>query len=97
MGKELETRVDLMVRAGVDVVTIDTAHGHSKGVIEAVRRIKSAWKDLPVIAGNLVTAEGTEALIQAGADVIKVGVGAGSICTTACDFRCGHAAGLRDL
>jgi IMP dehydrogenase len=82
VGKDLETRVDLMVRAGVDVVTIDTAHGHSKGVIEAVRRIKSAWRDLPVIAGNLVTAEGTEALIQAGADVIKVGVGAGSICTT---------------
>ena len=82
VGKDLETRVDLMVRAGVDVVTIDTAHGHSKGVIEAVRRIKSLWKDLPVIAGNLVTAEGTEALIQAGADVIKVGVGAGSICTT---------------
>jgi IMP dehydrogenase len=82
VGKELENRVDLMVRAGVDVVTIDTAHGHSKGVIEAVRRIKSAWRDLPVIAGNLVTAEGTEALIQAGADAIKVGVGAGSICTT---------------
>jgi IMP dehydrogenase len=82
VGKDLETRVELMVRAGVDVVTIDTAHGHSKGVIEAVRRIKSAWRDLPVIAGNLVTAEGTESLIQAGADVIKVGVGAGSICTT---------------
>jgi IMP dehydrogenase len=82
VGKDLETRVELMVRAGVDVVTIDTAHGHSKGVIEAARRIKSAWRDLPVIAGNLVTAEGTEALIQAGADVIKVGVGAGSICTT---------------
>ena len=82
VGKDLESRVDLVVRAGVDVVTIDTAHGHSKGVIEAVRRIKSTWKDLPVIAGNLVTAEGTEALIKAGADVIKVGVGAGSICTT---------------
>jgi IMP dehydrogenase len=82
VGKDLETRVELMVRASVDVVTIDTAHGHSKGVIEAVRRIKTAWKDLPVIAGNLVTAEGTESLIQAGADVIKVGVGAGSICTT---------------
>ena len=82
VGKDLETRVNLMVRAGVDIVAIDTAHGHSKGVIDAVRRIKSAWKDLPIIAGNLVTAEGTEALIQAGADVIKVGVGAGSICTT---------------
>ena len=82
VGKDLESRVDLMVRAGVDVVTIDTAHGHSKGVIEAVRRIKGTWKYLPVIAGNLVTAEGTEAIIKAGADVIKVGVGAGSICTT---------------
>jgi IMP dehydrogenase len=82
VGKDLETRVSMVVKAGADVVTIDTAHGHSKGVIEAVRRIKHAWKDLPVIAGNLVTAEGTAALISAGADVIKVGVGAGSICTT---------------
>ncbi len=82
VGKDLETRVELMVKAGVDAVTIDTAHGHSKGVIEAVRRIKSAWKDLPVLAGNVVTAEGTEALIRAGADAVKVGVGAGSICTT---------------
>jgi len=82
VGKDLETRVDLMVKAGVDAVTIDTAHGHSKGVLEAVQRIKSVWKDLPVFAGNVVTAEGTEALIKAGADAIKVGVGAGSICTT---------------
>ena len=82
VGKDLETRVDLMVKAGVDAVTIDTAHGHSKGVLEAVQRIKSIWKDLPVFAGNVVTAEGTEALIKAGADAIKVGVGAGSICTT---------------
>ncbi|MFT3894454.1 MAG: IMP dehydrogenase [Anaerolineales bacterium] len=82
VGKDLEKRVDMMVKAGVDVVTIDTAHGHSRGVVEAVRRIKSAWKDLPVFAGNVVTAEGTEALIQSGADAIKVGVGAGSICTT---------------
>lgn len=82
VGKDLETRVDLMVKAGVDAVTIDTAHGHSKGVLEALRRIKNAWKDLPVFAGNVVTAEGTEALIGAGADAVKVGVGAGSICTT---------------
>ena len=82
VGKDLEIRVDLMVKAGVDAVTIDTAHGHSKGVLEAVRRIKDTWKDLPVIAGNVVTAEGTEALIKSGADAIKVGVGAGSICTT---------------
>jgi IMP dehydrogenase len=82
VGKDVETRVDLMIKAGVDAVTIDTAHGHSKGVLEAIQRIKSAWKDLPVFAGNVVTAEGTEALIKAGADAIKVGVGAGSICTT---------------
>ena len=82
VGKDLETRVDLMVRAGVDVVTIDTAHGHSRGVLDALSRIRAGWKDLPVIAGNVVTAEATESLIQAGADVIKVGVGAGSICTT---------------
>jgi IMP dehydrogenase len=82
VGKDLETRVDLMVKAGVDAVTIDTAHGHSKGVLEAVQRIKRTWKDLPVFAGNVVTAEGVEALAKAGADAIKVGVGAGSICTT---------------
>src|SRR5574339_563344 len=82
VGKDLETRVDLMVRAGVDAITVDTAHGHSKGVLEAVQRIKNTWKDLPVIAGNVVTAEGAEALIRSGADAVKVGVGAGSICTT---------------
>ena len=82
VGKDVETRVDLMLKAGVDVVTIDTAHGHSKGVLEAIRRIKSAWKDLPIFAGNVVTAEGVDALVEAGADAIKVGVGAGSICTT---------------
>ncbi|MFZ5920810.1 MAG: IMP dehydrogenase [Chloroflexota bacterium] len=82
VGADLETRVELMVKAGVDVVAIDTAHGHSKGVIEAIRRIKTAWPDLPVMAGNVVTAEGTEALIRSGADAVKVGVGAGSICTT---------------
>src|SRR6266508_2495984 len=82
VGKDLETRIDLMVKAGVDAITIDTAHGHSKGVLEAVQRIKSTWKDLPVIAGNVVTAEGAEALIRSGADAIKVGGGAGSICTT---------------
>jgi IMP dehydrogenase len=70
VSKDLETRVDLMVKAGVDAVTIDTAHGHSRGVLEAVRRIKDCWKDLPVIAGNVVTAEGTEAIIKVGADVI---------------------------
>ena len=82
VGADLETRVEQMVKAGVDVIAIDTAHGHSKGVIEAIRRIRTAWPSLPIIAGNVVTAEGTEALADAGADAIKVGVGAGSICTT---------------
>lgn len=82
VGKDLETRVELMVKSGVDAIAVDTAHGHSRGVLEAVQRIKSAWKDLTVIAGNVVTAEGAEALIRTGADAIKVGVGAGSICTT---------------
>ena len=82
VGKDVETRVELMLKAGVDAVTIDTAHGHSKGVLEAIRRIKSAWKDLPVFAGNVVTAEGVDVLVEAGANAIKVGVGAGSICTT---------------
>jgi IMP dehydrogenase len=82
VGADLEERVELLVDEGVDIVCIDTAHGHSAGVIAAIRRIKSTWPDLPVIAGNVVTAEGTEALIRAGADAVKVGVGAGSICTT---------------
>jgi IMP dehydrogenase len=82
VGADLEERVELLVNEGVDIVCIDTAHGHSAGVIRAIRRIKIAWPNLPLIAGNVVTAEGTEALIQAGADVVKVGVGAGSICTT---------------
>jgi IMP dehydrogenase len=82
VGADLETRVGKMVDAGVDVIAIDTAHGHSKGVLEAIQRIKKNWKDLSVMAGNVVTEEGTLALIEAGADAVKVGVGAGSICTT---------------
>ena len=82
VGKDLEERVALLVEEGVDVVTIDTAHGHSQGVISAIQRIRSGWRDLPIVAGNIVTAEGATALIDAGADAIKIGVGAGSICTT---------------
>ncbi len=82
VGDELESRVEALVAVGVDVVAIDTAHGHSAGVVNAVRRIKAAWPDLPVTAGNVVTEEGVDALVDAGADAIKVGVGAGSICTT---------------
>ncbi len=82
VGDDLETRVEKLVAKGVDVVVIDTAHGHSSRVIQAIHRIKTHWQELPVIAGNVVTAEATYALIEAGADAIKVGVGAGSICTT---------------
>jgi IMP dehydrogenase len=82
VGKDLEERVALLVQAGVDVITIDTAHGHSQGVVTAIQRIRSEWRDLPIVAGNVVTAAGAAALIDAGADAIKIGVGAGSICTT---------------
>ncbi len=75
-------RAAALVAAKVDVVTIDTAHGHSKAVITAVERIKNAYPDLQVIAGNVATASGTEDLIKAGADCVKVGMGPGSICTT---------------
>ncbi len=82
VGADLETRVGNMMDAGLDVVVVDTAHGHSKGVLNAIRRVRQQWPKLPVIAGNVVTAEGTRALIEAGAAAVKVGVGAGSICTT---------------
>lgn len=82
VGPDVEKRVDALARVGVDVVAIDTAHGHSKGVIETIAMIRSGWPGLAVLAGNVVTAEGVEALVKAGADAIKVGVGAGSICTT---------------
>ena len=82
VGAELDTRVEALAAKGVDVIVVDTAHGHSAGVLRAVQRIKNNWPTLPVIAGNVVTPEGAEALIAAGAEAIKVGVGAGSICTT---------------
>ncbi len=75
-------RVAALVAAGVDVVTVDTAHGHSKGVIDMVKMIKSVYPDLQVIAGNIATAEAAIALADAGADAVKVGIGPGSICTT---------------
>jgi IMP dehydrogenase len=82
VGDDVEQRVDALVAMGVDAVAIDTAHGHSAGVIKAIERIVSNWPDLPVVAGNVVTEEGVEALHSAGAAAVKVGVGAGSICTT---------------
>ncbi len=82
VGSDLEERVEALVAQGVDAVALDTAHGHSAGVIKAIERIKASWPNLPVVAGNVVTAEAVEALSKAGADAVKVGVGAGSICTT---------------
>lgn len=82
VGKDVEDRVAALVAEEVDVVVIDTAHGHSLGVINTVKKIKARWPELPLIAGNVVTAEGTQALVDAGVDGVKVGVGAGSICTT---------------
>ncbi|HEX8349907.1 MAG TPA: IMP dehydrogenase [Hymenobacter sp.] len=79
---DLLDRIGALVEAGVDVVSVDTAHGHSKGVLDAVRNIKKAFPKLEVIAGNVATAEGARALADAGADAVKVGVGPGSICTT---------------
>jgi IMP dehydrogenase len=79
---DIEKRVESLIKAGVDVVSIDTAHGHSKGVIDTLMRIKAAFPKLDVIVGNIATAEAAEALAKAGADAIKVGVGPGSICTT---------------
>ncbi len=75
-------RVAALRDAGVDLVVVDTAHGHSKGVIDTVRRIKSRWSDAQVVAGNIATAEAARALVDAGADAVKVGIGPGSICTT---------------
>ncbi len=75
-------RVQLLVEAGVDIITVDSAHGHSAGVIETVRKIHEKYPNLPLVGGNIVTGDAAQALIQAGASVLKVGVGPGSICTT---------------
>src|SRR6266481_2812781 len=75
-------RVAALREAGVDLVVVDTAHGHSRGVLDTVKRIKARWPDQQVIAGNIATAEAAQALVDAGADAVKVGIGPGSICTT---------------
>ncbi|MGQ9518275.1 MAG: IMP dehydrogenase, partial [Anaerolineae bacterium] len=103
VGESHKPRVETLVEAGVDVVVIDTAHGHTRSVREMVDWLRRRFPKLVLIAGNVATAEGTQALIQAGADVVKVGVGAGSICTTrvvtgigvpqlTAIFRCARAA-----
>ena len=82
VGKDLQERAEKLVEAGVDVLVLDSAHGDSKGVIEAVQLIKKNFPKIDVVAGNVATAAGAKSLISAGADAIKVGVGPGSICTT---------------
>ncbi len=82
VGVDTMERIEALVAAGVDIVAIDSAHGHSKGVIDKISEIKAAFPNLDIVGGNVVTAEAAEALIDAGANVIKVGVGPGSICTT---------------
>ncbi len=81
-GHDTDERVDALVAAGVDVVVVDTSHGFSKGVLDRVARIKQKYPDMQVIGGNIVTGDAAEALVKAGADGVKVGIGPGSICTT---------------
>lgn len=80
--KDLLERVDALYKAKVDIIVLDSAHGHTLNVINALKKVKAAYPDLPVIAGNVATAEGCEDLIKAGADCVKIGMGPGSICTT---------------
>jgi IMP dehydrogenase len=82
VGPDMEERAETLLRAGADVILIDTSHGHTKNVIEAVKTLKSNFKNIELIAGNVGTAEGAEALAKAGVDGIKIGIGPGSICTT---------------
>ena len=80
--KDTMDRTEALIRAGVDVLVVDSAHGHSEGVLEQIRQIKSNYRDMQVIGGNVATGEGALALVKAGADAVKVGIGPGSICTT---------------
>ena len=82
IAKDTKKRADELLEAGADALVIDTAHGHSAGVLDAIAEVRSRYPDVTLIAGNVATAEGTKALIDAGVDVVKVGIGPGSICTT---------------
>ena len=82
VGPDRDERVHALLRAGCDVICVDTAHGHSKAVVEAVRALRSNFKDIELVAGNVATGEGAAALCEAGVDAVKVGIGPGSICTT---------------
>jgi IMP dehydrogenase len=82
VAKDTMERAEALVAAGVDVLVVDTAHGHSQGVLDVVRRVRQRFTDVNLVAGNVATPEGTKALIDQGVDAVKVGIGAGSICTT---------------
>ena len=82
VSKDTMVRIEKLVEAQVDIVVIDTAHGHSEGVLQTIRSIRETYPELEIIAGNVATGEGARALFEAGADVVKVGIGHGSICTT---------------
>jgi IMP dehydrogenase len=82
VGDDLDDRSDALVKAGVDVLCVDSSHGHSAGVLGAVTRIKKRHPSVPIVAGNVATGEGAKALVGAGADTVKIGIGPGSICTT---------------
>ena len=82
VSRDLLDRVAALQTVGVDLICLDSAHGHSKGILDALKSIKKEFSELPVIAGNVATAEGASALVEAGADAVKVGIGPGSICTT---------------
>lgn len=81
-SRDVMNRAEALVEAGIDMLVVDTAHGHSKGVLDTVRSLRAKFPDLVIVGGNVATGEGTRALIEAGASVIKVGIGPGSICTT---------------
>ena len=82
VSPDMMKRAEALVKASVDVVVLDSAHGHSAGILKALRELKASFPELQVIAGNIATPEGALALIESGADAVKVGVGPGSICTT---------------
>ena len=82
VGPDNDERVELLVKAGVDVIVVDTAHGHSQGVLDRVKWVKSNYPHIQVIGGNIATADAARALVDHGADGVKVGIGPGSICTT---------------
>lgn len=82
VGPDMMARAEALVKVNADALAVDTAHGHAEGVLQGIRRLREAFPDVTIIAGNVATPEGTRALIEAGADAVKVGIGAGSICTT---------------